>query len=172
MTKSAPDKSGIQTWLSAEYIIYWGLIWSAISLVLYLNFSVVDPSIARPGWFILTTTGLEEIGLLISGCLCLRNWKSVDISSGRAVWLLFAIAIFAFFIGNLWFCLWELLWGLDPAASAGNLFFCVILPNFDCWNETSNSRSRCPVRASAMGISHRCGCGRFDNGLLADYALS
>ncbi|WP_310421727.1 hypothetical protein [Chamaesiphon sp. VAR_48_metabat_135_sub] len=123
MTKSSPDKSSIQTWLSAEYIIYWGLIWSAISLVIYLNFSVVDASIARPGWFILTTTGLEEIGLLVSGCLCLRNWQSPDISSGRAVWLLFAIAIFSFFIGNLWFCLWELCWGLDPAASAGNLFF-------------------------------------------------
>jgi hypothetical protein len=123
MTKSTPDKSSIQTWLSAECITYWGLIWSAISLVVYLNFSVVDASIARPGWFILTTTGLEEIGLIVSGYLCVRNWKNPDISSGRAVWLLFAIAIFAFFIGNLWFCLWELCWGLDPAASAGNLFF-------------------------------------------------
>jgi hypothetical protein len=37
--------------------------------------------------------------------------------------LLFAIAIFAFFGGNLWFCLWEVQWGLDPAASAGNPFF-------------------------------------------------
>ena len=96
---------------------------STISLVIYLNFSVVDSSVARPGWFILTTTGLEEIGLLVSGFLCLRNWQNPDIASGRAVWLLFAIAMFAFFVGNLWFCLWELLWGLDPAASAGNPFF-------------------------------------------------
>ncbi len=71
----------------------------------------------------MVTTGLEEIGLLISGYLCLRNWQSQYISGGRAVWLLFAIAMFAFFVGNLWFCLWELRWGLDPAASAGNPFF-------------------------------------------------
>jgi hypothetical protein len=37
--------------------------------------------------------------------------------------LLFAIAIAAFFIGNLWFFLWEILWGLDPGSSAGNPFF-------------------------------------------------
>jgi hypothetical protein len=123
MTKLSPKKLKIPTWIGGEYVTYWGLIWATISLILYLNFSVVDPSTARPVWFILTTTGLKEIGLLISGCLCWRNWSSEDITGGRAVWLLLAIAIFAFFGGNLWFCLWEMLWGLDPAASAGNPFF-------------------------------------------------
>ena len=102
---------------------YWGIIWAVISAVLYLNFSVVDDRAAHPVWFISATTGLEEIGLLISGYLCWRNWQSPNISSGRAVWLLFAIAIAAFFSGNLWFYLWEIQWGLDPAASAGNPFF-------------------------------------------------
>ncbi len=123
MTKLHQHDSKWQTWLRGEYITYWGIIWSVISLVLYLNFSVVEPGTTRPIWFILSTTGLEEIGLLVSGCLCWRNWRSQYIPSGRGVWLLFAIAIFAFFVGNLWFCLWELLWGLDPAASAGNLWF-------------------------------------------------
>ncbi len=122
MTK-LQHNSNWQTWLSGEYITYWAMIWSAISLVLYLTFSVVEPGTARPGWFIASTIGMEEIGLLVSGCLCWRNWQSRSIPSGRAVWLLFAIAIFAFFVGNLWFCLWELCWGLNPAASAGNLFF-------------------------------------------------
>lgn len=103
--------------------MYWGIIWSAMSLILYLNFSVVEQGTAHSLWFILTTTGFEEIGLLISGCLCLRNWRSDYIPSGRGVWLLFAIAMFAFFMGNLWFCLWELVWRLNPAASAGNPFF-------------------------------------------------
>lgn len=123
MTKSRLEKSEIQPWLRGEYVIYWGIIWAMISAVLYLNFSVVDHHAARPIWFILVTTGLEEIGLLISGYLCWRNWQNPDIPSGRAVWLLFSIAIAAFFGGNLWFCLWELKWGLDPAASAGNPFF-------------------------------------------------
>jgi hypothetical protein len=90
---------------------------------LYLNFSVVDAQTTRPDWFILTTTGFEQIGLLVSGYLCWRNWQSPDIPSGRTVWLLLAIAMIAFFAGNLWFCLWELQWGLNPAASVGNLFF-------------------------------------------------
>ena len=122
MTKSSPKKLDSQTWLTGEYVLYWGLIWAIISSILYLTYSVVDPQTTRPGWFILTTTGLEQVGLLISGCLCLRNWRSSSISGGT-VWLLFAIAMFAFFGGNMWFCLWEMLWGLDPAASAGNLFF-------------------------------------------------
>jgi hypothetical protein len=123
MTKSSPTKLDVQNWIAGEYVTYWGLIWAAIALILYLNFSVVDVGSSRPAWFIVATIGLEEIGLLISGWLCWRNWQSEYTPSGRAVWLLFAIAIFAFLVGNMWFCLWELLWGLDPAASAGNPFF-------------------------------------------------
>jgi hypothetical protein len=123
MTKSRSEKSDTQNWLCSEYVTYWGIIWAVLATVLYLNFSVVDADAARPRWFLLTTTGLEEVGLLISGYLCWRNWQSPNIPGGRAVWLLFAIAIFAFFGGNLLFHVWELQWGLDPAASAGNLFF-------------------------------------------------
>jgi hypothetical protein len=124
MTKLASsDKSNIDSWPGGELVIYWGLIWSAVSLILYLNFSVVEPSTARPLWFVLTTTSLEEIALLIAGWLCWRNWQSEYIAGGKAVWLLFATSILSFFVGNLWFTLWELVWKLDPAASAGNPFF-------------------------------------------------
>jgi hypothetical protein len=123
MTKLSSDKLELPTWINGEYVTYWGLIWAVIAAILYLNFSVIDSHSTHPAWFILTTIGLEEIGLVIAGCLCLRNWQSSFIPSGRAVWLLVGMAMFAFLIGNLWFCLWELLWGLDPAASAGNPFF-------------------------------------------------
>ncbi len=123
MTKSSPDKLEISTWLGGEAVTYWGTIWSVIGLVLYLNFSVVDSHHSRPVWFIISTIGLEEIGLVISGYLCWRNWRSKSIAGSRVVWLLFAIAIAAFLIGNLWFALWEILWGLDPGSSAGNPFF-------------------------------------------------
>ena len=123
MTKLSSDKSNIDSWPGGELVIYWGLIWSAVALILYLNFSVVEPFTARPLWFVLTTTSLEEIALLIAGWLCWRNWQSEYIAGGKAVWLLFAIAILSFFVGNLWFTLWELVWKLDPAASAGNPFF-------------------------------------------------
>jgi hypothetical protein len=93
MTKLRLEKLDMQSWLRGEYITYGGIIWSIISAVLYLNFSVVDAHHARPIWFILATTGLEELGLLIAGYLCWRNWHSPAVPTGRAVWLLFAIAI-------------------------------------------------------------------------------
>jgi hypothetical protein len=114
-----------ENWLKSEIVTYWAVIWSILALGCYLTFSVVEPGAARPLWFIVTTTGLEEIGLIVSGYLCLRNWRSHHIPSGRGVWLLLAIAIFAFFVGNLWFFVWEVLWGLNPAASAGNPCFVI-----------------------------------------------
>jgi hypothetical protein len=131
MAKLTSEKLTRQPWLTGESVIYWGIIWATIAAVLYLNFSVVNPNTARPIWFIVATTGLEEIGLIIAGWLCLRNYLSEYIAGSRVVWLLFAIAMFAFFVGNLWFCLWELVWKLDPAASAGNpvfvLFYLILI---------------------------------------------
>ncbi len=129
--KSPQPNSNWQALLKGENVTYWGLIWSAMALVLYLTFSIVEPGTTRPVWYIVTTTGMEEIGLLVAGGLCWRNWRSHHLPSGRGVWLLFAIATFAFGMGNLWFVLWELLWGLDPAASAGNpcyvLFYLMLI---------------------------------------------
>jgi hypothetical protein len=127
MTKPSPTKDR-QTWVNGEIVTYWGIIWAIISLVIYLNFSVIDATHTHPIWFIVITTGLKESGLLVSGCLCWRNWRSKYITSSKAVWLLLAIAMFAFFVGNLWFSLWEMQWRLDPAASAGNPFFVLFYP--------------------------------------------
>ena len=123
MNKPSKINSNWQGLFTGEYVTYWGLGWSAIGLFLYLTFSVVEPGMMRPTWFIIITTWVEETGLIVAGCLCWRNWRSSCIPSGRGVWLLFAIAIFAFGFGNLWFFLWEVVWGLNPAASVGNLWF-------------------------------------------------
>jgi hypothetical protein len=123
MSKSAAPESDNPMWLRGEYITYWGIIWAVLALILHLNFGIIDPGSKQPTWFVLTSIGFEEIGLMVAGMLCWRNWQSDYIPSGRGVWLLFAIAMFAFFVGNLCFCAWEIVWGLDPAASAGNLFF-------------------------------------------------
>jgi hypothetical protein len=123
MTRTAPIESDKQTWLRGEYVVYWGIIWSVLALILHLNFSIIDFSSKQPTWFILTTLGFEQIGLLVSGLLCWRNWLSDYLPSGKGVWLLFTLAMAAFFIGNLCFGAWELVWELDPAASIGNPFF-------------------------------------------------
>jgi hypothetical protein len=122
-TKLSPLDSARQPWIKGEYVIYWGVIWSVMSAILYLTFSIVEPGTDRAQWFKISTIGFEEIGLLIAGGLCWRNYRSKYIPSGRIVWLLYALAMLAFLIGNFWFALWESLWGLDPAASVGNPFF-------------------------------------------------
>jgi hypothetical protein len=123
MSRSTAPELDNPMWLRGEYITYWGIIWSVLALILHLNFGTIDPSSKPQTWFVLTTLGFEQIGLLVAGMLCWRNWRSDYIPSGRGVWLLFAIAMLAFFVGNLCFGWWELVWGLDPAASVGNLFF-------------------------------------------------
>ena len=165
MNKITPEKSAQQTWITGESVIYWGIIWATIAVILYLNFSVVDANTARPVWFILTTTGLEEIGLIISGWLCLRNYLSEYIAGSRAVWLLFAIAMVAFFLGNLWFCLWELLWKLDPAASAGNpifgLFYLVLIAGMRLAildRDVQLARQQWVVVASVAAVGLIVGC--------------
>jgi hypothetical protein len=115
----------LQALLKGENITYLGIFLSVLSLLCYLSFSVVEPGTPRPLWFVLATTALEEISLILAGLLCWRNWQSSAIPSGKTVWLWFALAMGAFAIGNCWFTLWEVWWGLDPAASAGNLFFVI-----------------------------------------------
>jgi hypothetical protein len=125
MTKFLQHDPNEPIWLKGEYVTYWGITWSVISLILYLNFTVIAPEYAHAPWFIMTITGFKTIGSLISGCLCLRNWWSECISNSKTVWLLLAIALFAFLIGSFWFCLWEVWWKLDPSASAGDPFFVI-----------------------------------------------
>jgi hypothetical protein len=109
--------------LKSETIVYGGIIWSVVAAIAYLSFSIVERGTERPLWFTLVTTGIEQIALLGTGWLCWRNWRSRLIPSGRGAWLLFALAMAVFFIGNLCFTVWELWWGLDPAASIGNPWF-------------------------------------------------
>jgi hypothetical protein len=118
-------KTKDKDWLTSEKIIYAGIIWATIASIGYLSFSIVENGVERPLWFTIATTAIEQIALLGASFLCWRNWQSKFIPSGRIVWLLFAIAMAVFFTGNLCFSAWELLWGLDPAASAGNPWFVI-----------------------------------------------
>jgi hypothetical protein len=45
--------------------------------------------------------------------------------SGRNVWTILGVALLSFLCGSIFFSLWELLWGLNPAGSLGDPFFIV-----------------------------------------------
>jgi hypothetical protein len=106
-------------------IVFWAIGLSAVSLVFYLFYSGPMQGIERPLWYRITTYILQDLALIGSGLLCLRNGVSERMPSGSNVWVLMGIALFAFLIGNLFFCMWELIWHLDPVGSLGDPFFVI-----------------------------------------------
>jgi hypothetical protein len=104
-------------------IVFWALSLSGISLLFYLFFSGPMRGVERPLWYRISTFIFQDIALIGSGLLCLRNGFSKRMPSGSQVWLLIGAALFSFFLGNLFFSLWELTWALDPVGSLGDPFF-------------------------------------------------
>lgn len=115
--------SGIQTRLSAPNTVYAGIAWSVLSLLFFLLFSVSVPGQERPFWYMVVTYILENGAWLFAAILCVRNWRSPQIVSGSKVWLGFGIGLSSYFVGNLLMAWWEVVWGLNPAVSLGDLFF-------------------------------------------------
>ena len=71
------------------------------------------------------TNILEALAYLGAGILCLRNWRSRQIVSGRNVWLLFGIGMLSYFLGGIFFGYTEIILGEEPFPSVGDIFFVV-----------------------------------------------
>lgn len=99
------------------------LSWAVMSLLFFLLFSVKAPESEYPTWYSLGTYIFEAGGFLGATILCLRNWLSPQIASGRKVWLGFALGMFAYFLGDIVYGLWELVWGLSPDVSLADFLF-------------------------------------------------
>jgi hypothetical protein len=100
------------------------IVWSLLSIAIYVVFSGPMSGGERPYWYrILTAYLLQNIPMLVSSLLCLRNGLSRRMPSGSWVWLLMGIAIASYLVGNLFFTSWELLWHLSPTGSLGDIFF-------------------------------------------------
>lgn len=106
-------------------IVRWAIILSSISLFFFMFFSGPMQGVERPIWYRVSTFILQQIAVLGAGLVCLRNGLSKQMPSGNRVWLMIGAALFSYFIGNLFFYLWELLWGLDPVGSLGDPFFVI-----------------------------------------------
>jgi hypothetical protein len=116
--------NGEQLW-HKKNIVFWSLCLSGVSLIFYLFCSGPMQGVERPLWYRITTYIFQDLALVISGLLCLRNGFSKRMPSGSQVWLLIGVALFAFLVGNLFFSLWELIWQLDPVGSLGDPFFLI-----------------------------------------------
>ncbi len=128
MSRSA-DKSSSQakSFLSVQVIVAIGIAWAVIALLFFLLFSTptlnAEGVPERADWYRTGTYILEQGAWLGAALLCLRNARSSQIISGRNVWSCIGLGTLAYFTGNLFLWLWELLFGLDPNVSPADVFF-------------------------------------------------
>ncbi len=139
-TKLSPP-SGIPT----QTIILACIGWSIASLLFYLFLSTPTEGVPhlengkkvikegkevldyiRPTWYRIGTYFMQSVAILAAGYLCLRNWRSPKIISGRNVWLGLGVGILSWGIGNGVFGYIDLSTGKAPdPPSLPDLFFVV-----------------------------------------------
>ncbi|MEO1428961.1 MAG: hypothetical protein AAFS12_16015 [Cyanobacteria bacterium J06632_19] len=124
-TKSPDSKS----WLTTQNIILASIAWGVLALLYFLLFSAEVPSadgkLERASWYITGTNIFEGLAYLGAGILCLRNWRSRQIVSGRNVWLLFGIGMLSYCLGGIIFGYIEIILKKDPSPSVADIFFVV-----------------------------------------------
>ncbi|HEY9881632.1 MAG TPA: hypothetical protein V6D29_24485 [Leptolyngbyaceae cyanobacterium] len=108
---------------STPLIVFAGIAWAIFSLLFFLLFSTPNAEGEKPEWFLLGITFLEAGAFAAASILCLRNWRSSQIVSGRNVWLSFGVGLLLYTLGNVMFFLWGNIWGQDPAVSLGDFFY-------------------------------------------------
>jgi hypothetical protein len=125
MRTSSEKLSSSQPLLSAQNLIVAGIAWAVFALLFFLLFSVTPPGEERPLWYSIGTLIFEVVAFLAGGILCLRNWRSPQVVSGRTVWLAIGIGLLSYAIGGILFGCWELIWQLQPDVTLGDVFFLI-----------------------------------------------
>lgn len=110
----------ISAFFTAQRVVYGGITWAVAALLFFLLFGIGED---RPLWYTIGTYIFEQGAFFAAALLCLKNWTSPQIASGRNVWLGIGLGNFCFGFGGFLFGFWELYWGLDPAVSPGDLFY-------------------------------------------------
>ncbi len=125
MRTSSEKLSSSQPLLSAQNLIVAGIAWAVFALLFFLLFSSTPPGEERPLWYSVGTVILEVVAFLAGGILCLRNWRSPQVVSGRSVWLAIGIGLLSYAVGSVLFSYWELVWQLKPDVTLGDVFFLI-----------------------------------------------
>ncbi|NEQ43631.1 MAG: hypothetical protein F6K00_08760 [Leptolyngbya sp. SIOISBB] len=95
-----------------------------MAIFIFLFFSVLpEGADSRSAWYLNTITIIETGAFLFASFLCFRNWQSSQIVSGREVWLSIGIGLLLYAGGNIFFYLWNNVFGLDPSVSFGDFFY-------------------------------------------------
>ncbi|MEC4813554.1 MAG: hypothetical protein SAK29_09840 [Scytonema sp. PMC 1069.18] len=114
---------------STQNIVLASVSWGVLALLYFMLFSARVPDAAgvarRADWYVLGTNIFEAIAYLGAGCLCLRNWRSPQIVSGRNVWLSIGIGMLSYFLGGIFFGYTEIVLKEEPIVSFGDIFFVI-----------------------------------------------
>lgn len=120
MSKSNKKETPTSTFFTGQRVVYGGVVWAVSALLFFLLFGIGEE---RPLWYTIGTYIFEQGAFFAASLLCLKNWSSPQIASGRNVWLGIGLGTFCFGFGGFLFGFWELFWGLDPAVSPGDFFY-------------------------------------------------
>lgn len=118
MSSSAQKSS--KSIFTTQSIVLAGITWGILSLLFFLLFSANPPN-----WYSPLTYIFGFVSNLAAAFLCFRNWKSPQIVSGRSVWLGIGLGMFFYFLGDILFGIWELVFDQNPAVSPGDLFYLI-----------------------------------------------
>ncbi|MBW4645326.1 MAG: hypothetical protein KME23_20420 [Goleter apudmare HA4340-LM2] len=124
------DNSYRSSIFTTQNIILLNMGWGVLALLYFLLFSAkvpgADGSESRAEWYVIGTNIFEALAYLSAGILCLRNWRSPQIVSGRNVWLAIGIGMLSYFLGGIFFGYTEIvLKPEDLDVSIGDVFFVV-----------------------------------------------
>jgi hypothetical protein len=123
-TRSEKVTTSSPTVFTAQTLIVSGITWAVLALLFFLLFSTIPAGDeGRPLWYSIGTFVFGLVANVGAGILCLRNWRSPQVVSGRTVWLAIGLGMLSYAIGDLLFGCWELVWGLDPDVSLGDMFY-------------------------------------------------
>ncbi|MDZ8053096.1 MAG: hypothetical protein RMX68_003425 [Aulosira sp. ZfuVER01] len=110
-------------------IVLLGIGWAVLALLYFLLFSAKVPGPdgveSRAEWYVIGTNIFEAVAYLGASILCLRNWRSPQIVSGRNVWLAIGIGMVSYFLGGIFFGYTEIILKEEPDVSIGDVFFVI-----------------------------------------------
>ncbi|MEH1891881.1 MAG: hypothetical protein V7K92_21330 [Nostoc sp.] len=112
---------------TTQNIVLANIGWAVLALLYYLLFSAKVPGAdgieSRAEWYVIGTNIFEGLAYLSAGILCLRNWLSPQIVSGRNVWLLIGLGMLSYLVGGIIFGYTEIVLKNEPDVSSGDIFF-------------------------------------------------
>ncbi|MBE9185824.1 hypothetical protein IQ270_14230 [Microcoleus sp. LEGE 07076] len=124
MSSTSEKSSTSPSLLSAQTLVIVGIVWAVMALLFFLLFSVpLSQEEGLPLWYSIGTYVFECGAYLGAALVCLRNWQSPHMVSGRNVWLGIGLGMLFYFIGGVLFGIWELYFELNPDVSPADAFY-------------------------------------------------